>query len=105
MTVSEAMLGTLRTFAADRLWYAVYSSASHEVRTALTGVSVTTNGKIEAQFEINAEELGGERVTQVGIYDRNGELWGSEETGIDPNAAGEGTILYQFLFTIEAKAE
>lgn len=98
------MLAALRDYAAQRLWQLVYRTENHEV-TAPVQATVTAGGAVDVQFAIDAAEVGGEIVTWLGIYDRNGTLWASEEVYVDPNATGEGTITYQVRFTIEAVAE
>lgn len=103
-TPTANMMSALRTFAKERMWYPAYVADETEHAGIFSSLEITASGAIQGNFTIDSAAIDGAVVTQVKLYDRNGECWGSIDTDIDTSLSPQG-LLYQIQIRIDVETE
>ncbi|MBR1744367.1 MAG: hypothetical protein IJ733_21410 [Lachnospiraceae bacterium] len=78
------------------LSYARYKIGSTYYKVNINSVNVTTNGIVEIDFLIEPTVTG--TITEVQLYDTNGELWLDKTESLSVSSVVEG-----FFYTVQLK--
>lgn len=96
--LAPAAFTDLQNYIKRRISYAQYKSGSTYTKTQLSEISVQSDGTVRAQIVITASSIP-LTVTEVQLYNTDGELWASQTCSITINT-GQTGILYWFDFTV-----
>lgn len=97
--LTTAALRSLRNHLKEAIAYAKYKVGSTYYQADIQSAEVLADGRIAITFIIDHTVTGNIKVTEVQLYDHNGQLWVSKAESITRAADQEG-ILYRFRFTV-----
>lgn len=97
--LSDIALNSIREHLKGSIAYAEYKVGSTYYKAEIQSAQVLLDGRIAITFIIDHTVAGDITVTEVRLYDHNGQLWASKAESITRKAAQEG-ILYRFRFTV-----
>lgn len=92
-------LTALKNCIKDHISYAQYKAGGAYYRAEIRSAYIMSDGRVAITFLIDHTLPGNITVTEVQLYDRNGQLWASKPENITRKAVQEG-ILYRFAFAI-----
>ena len=92
-------LNSLRNHLKNNIAYARYKVGSTYYQAEIQTAEVLADGRIAVTFIIDHTIAGNVTVTEVQLYDHNGQLWASKSESITRSAVQEG-ILYRFRFSV-----
>ena len=97
--LSNVALTALKNCIKDNVAYAKYKVGSTYYQTDIRSAYIMDDGRVAITFLVDGTFSGTITVTEVQLYNHNGELWASKAENITRKALQEG-ILYRFAFTV-----
>lgn len=97
--LSNVALTALKNCIKDNVAYAKYKVGSTYYQTDIRSAYIMDDGRVAITFLVDGAFSGTITVTEVQLYNHNGELWASKTENITRKALQEG-ILYRFAFTV-----
>lgn len=97
--LTDTALQSMRNHLKNAIAYAMYKVGESYYRAEIQDASLLTDGRIAITFIIDHTIAGNMTVTEVQLYDHNGQMWASKSESITRSAVQEG-ILYRFRFSV-----
>lgn len=96
--LEETTLHDLRNYLKDKVAYVEYQIGDTSHRAEINTASVLANGRIDITFTLDAFGQG-QPITEIRLYDRNGNRLAKKMENISRESAQEG-ILYRYMISI-----
>ena len=100
--MENAALNSIKNHIKNSIAYARYKIGSTYYRAEIANAQVLSDGKIAKDVQINSELSGNITITEIQLYDHNGNLWDKKIESISRSSTQEG-ILYRFAYTIKSE--
>ncbi len=97
--LTTSALNGIKEYIRKTISYAMYKVGSTYYRAPISSTEVDTDGKVVVSVTITHESAGSITVSEIQLYDNNGQLWLSKAESVSRTSVQEG-ILYRFRFTI-----
>lgn len=99
ISLTTAMLDSLREYVKTNLAYAQYKVGSTYYRAELIEKQVLSDGRVSITFLIDHTVAGNITVSEIQLYNYSGVKWAAKVVSITRQDATEG-ILYRCRFTV-----
>ena len=97
--LTNTALNSIKDHMKNRVRYAKYKVGGSYYQTDIQEAQVLPDGRVAIDVLIDHTLPGNITVTEVQLYDHNGQLWAKKAESISRADVQEG-ILYRFAFTI-----
>jgi len=97
--LTSVALNALKAFIKNTIAWASFKVGNTFYEAPLQSADILADGRVAITFLIDHTMSGNITITEVRLYDHNGDLWASKAENITRRAVQEG-ILYRFAFTI-----
>ena len=98
MLTANALSG-IKDYIRKTISYAMYKIGSTYYSVPIASAEVTADGCVTVSVTISHEDAGNITVSEIQLYDNNGQLWLSKAENITRTSVQEG-ILYRFKFSV-----
>ena len=102
--LTAAALTAYREFTKRRVKYARYYAGSVWPKVTVLDFRTTADGIVEIAVPMDAQDAGNTTITQVQLYDAEGQLWANKTVNLSLNSVAEG-FTYVIRLKIEEKEE
>lgn len=102
--LTAAAITAYREYTKRRVKYAKYCAGGVWHTVTVLDFQTTADGIVEIAIPIDAQDAGNTTVTQVQLYDADGQLWASKTVNLSMASVAEG-FTYVVRLKIEEKEE
>ena len=90
--LTDTALQSMRNHLKNAIAYAMYKVGGSYYRAEIQDASLLADGRIAITFIIDHTIAGNVTVTEVQLYDHNGQLWESKSESITRSTVQEGIL-------------
>ena len=97
--MEAASLNSIKNYVKGRVNSAKYKVGNTYYDAEITNEEILSDGRLVIDVQINSSLSGNITITEIRLYDVNGNLWDKKVGSISRSSTQEG-ILYRFAYTI-----